>query len=222
MGKIFGFFILWRLLGNPIIAIIVLLAILYLIDRRFIGLFPSITKPFSRLKKVSKLRNHIALSPNDISSKHDLARLLMERKKYKEALTLLESIERQSEESAEYWDDRGTATIRLGRIPEGEAFILRALSINPRVKYGQPYLVLADAFKHSDHNKAMSYVQQFQQIQNSSSEGYYLLGQMYKTLGREEEAKAAFQESISNYRSLPKYRKRQERRWALLSLLNKR
>ncbi|MBB3125803.1 tetratricopeptide (TPR) repeat protein [Paenibacillus rhizosphaerae] len=219
--KIALFFILARLLGNPFLAILVLLIIVYLLDRKFVGIFPSVTKPFKRMSRISKLKAHVTMSPSDVSSKHELARLLIERKKYAEALRLLESIETQSEESAEYWDDLGTIKLKLGRIQEGEQHILRALELNPRVKYGRPYLRLADIYKNTDHAKAVSYVQEFQQIQSSSCEGYYLLGMMYKSLGRSQDAKAAFQESIDLYRALPKYKKRQERKWAVLSMLRK-
>lgn len=219
--KIALFFILARLLGNPFLAILVLLIIVYLLDRKFVGIFPSVTKPFKRMNRISKLRAHVTMSPSDVSSKHELARLLIERKKYPEALRLLESIETQSEDSAEYWDDLGTVKLKLGRIQEGEQHILRALELNPRVKYGRPYLRLADIYKSIDQSKAVSYVQEFQQIQSSSCEGYYLLGMMYKSLGRIQDAKAAFQESIDLYRALPKYKKRQERKWAVLSMLRK-
>lgn len=219
--KIALFFILARLLGNPFLAILVLLIIVYLLDRKFVGIFPSVTKPFKRMNRISKLRAHVTMSPSDVSSKHELARLLIERKKYPEALRLLESIETQSEDSAEYWDDLGTVKLKLGRIQEGEQHILRALELNPRVKYGRPYLRLADIYKSTDQSKAVSYVQEFQQIQSSSCEGYYLLGMMYKSLGRIQDAKAAFQESIDLYRALPKYKKRQERKWAVLSMLRK-
>lgn len=219
--KIALFFILARLLGNPFLAILVLLIIVYLLDRKFVGIFPSVTKPFKRMNRISKLRAHVTMSPSDVSSKHELARLLIERKKYADALRLLESIETQSEDSAEYWDDLGTVKLKLGRIQEGEQHILRALELNPRVKYGRPYLRLADIYKSTDQAKAVSYVQEFQQIQSSSCEGYYLLGMMYKSLGRIQDAKAAFQESIDLYRALPKYKKRQERKWAVLSMLRK-
>ncbi|WP_163876987.1 tetratricopeptide repeat protein [Paenibacillus favisporus] len=219
--KIALFFILARLLGNPFLAILVLLIIVYLLDRKFVGIFPSVTKPFKRMNRISKLRAHVTMSPSDVSSKHELARLLIERKKYADALRLLESIETQSEDSAEYWDDLGTIKLKLGRIQEGEQHILRALELNPRVKYGRPYLRLADIYKSTDQAKAVSYVQEFQQIQSSSCEGYYLLGMMYKSLGRIQDAKAAFQESIDLYRALPKYKKRQERKWAVLSMLRK-
>ncbi|GAB6988850.1 tetratricopeptide repeat protein [Paenibacillus pini] len=221
MIKIFGFLLLWRLVGNPFLAIFILLVIVYFLDRRYVGIFPSITKPFKRMGKISKLRSHIAMSPNDVSSKYELARLLMERKQYQEALGLLESIQSRFEQSAEFWDDLGTVHLRLGNTDKGEQYILQGLSINQRVKYGQPYLRLAEVYKSLDQDKAMNYVHQFQEIHSSSSEGYYLLGLMYKSLGRASESKAAFQDSIDNYRSLPKYKKRQERKWAVRSMINK-
>lgn len=221
MGKIFGFILLWRLLGNPFLAILVILVIVYLLDRRFVGVFPSLTKPFKRMGQISRLRTQISMNPNDISSKHELARLLIDRKKDAEALKLLESIEAQSEDSAEFWDDLGTVYLRQGNSQKGESCVLKALELNPRVKYGRPYLRLADLYMNSDRDKAVDYVHRFQEIQSSSCEGYYLLGMMYKDLDRKEEARAAFQESINIYRSLPKYKKRQERKWAVLSMMKK-
>ncbi|MFC7679733.1 tetratricopeptide repeat protein [Paenibacillus sp. GCM10028914] len=219
MGKFFIFILLWNILGNPFIAIFVILLIVYLLDRRFIGLFPSITRPFKRLRHISKLRTQIANSPSDVSSRHELARLLIERRKYNEALNILESIRANSEDSAEYWDDLGTCLLNTGNITQGEQAILQALQINPRVKYGRPHLRLAAAFKTSDREKAIRYVEQFHSIHSSSSEAFYLLGSMYKDLGRTEEAKEAFKESIAVYKSLPKYKKRQERKWAVRSLI---
>ena len=219
MGKFIGFVLLWRILGNPIIAILVILLIVYLLDRRFVGLLPSITRPFKRLRNISKLRTQIASSPSDVSSRHELARLLIERRKYNEALKLLEFIRESSADSAEYWDDRGTCFLYTGNITQGENDILKALDMNPRVKYGRPYLRLAGAFKTSDREKAISYVEQFHSMHSSSSEAYYLLGSMYKDLGRNEDAKRAFKESVEVYKSLPKYKKRQEREWAVRSLL---
>lgn len=219
--KFLLFFLLARLLGNPFLAILIFLIIIYFLDRRFVGVFPSITKPFKRMNKISKLRAQVSMSPNDVSSRHELARLLIERRKYPEALKLLDSIVSQSEHSAEYWDDLGTVNLKLGHTEKGEQDILYALELNPRVKYGRPYLRLAEVYKNSNQDKAMRYVHQFQEIQSSSSEGSYLLGMMYKTLNRGNDARAAFQESIDSYRSLPKYKKRQERKWAVLSMLKK-
>ncbi|MGZ7440538.1 tetratricopeptide repeat protein [Paenibacillus sp. TH7-28] len=221
MSKFILFFALTWLTGNPIIAIVILLLIVYFLDRQFIGIFPSITKPFKRSRSISRLRQQLVLSPFDVSSKRELARLLLERKRYREAWDLLEDVKPSSETSAEFWSDLGAALLGLGRLEEGEEQMLRALSLNDRVKYGQPYLLLASAFRDKDPQKALDYAAKFREIQSSSSEAYYLLAGLYQSLGRKEEARQAFNESIAVYRSLPKYKKRQERKWALRSLIKR-
>jgi tetratricopeptide (TPR) repeat protein len=221
MFKIIGFMILWNLIGNPFLALIILLGILYILDRRYVGILPSIRKPFRRARQISKLRTTISLNPNDVSAKYELARLLSERKKYTEAKDLFLQIENRYEQSAEYWVELGRVNLKLGLLEEGEAQVLQGLEINRRAQYGQPYLRLAEAFRNTDRDKALHYVSQFQEIHTSSSEAYYLAGSMYKALGRTDDAKRAFAESTAIYRSLPKYKKRQERGWALRSFFAK-
>lgn len=221
MFKILGFLLLYRLVGNPFLALIVLLVILYFLDRRYVGIFPSITRPFRRSRQISRLRTTISLNPNDVSAKFELARLLVERNRYNESKDLLLQITDRYEQSAEYWVELGYVNLKLGLMPEGEAQMLQGLEINRRARYGQPYLQLAETFRDVDQDKALYYVSQFQEIQSSSSEAYYLAGSMYKALGRNEDAKRAFEESTAIYRSLPKYKKRQERGWALRSYFAK-
>lgn len=217
MAKFFIFMILFRLIGNPIIALIVLFAIIYLLDRRYVGVLPSMTKPFRRGRNISRLRSLIAINSFDASAKRDLARLLIERRKFQEAYDLLLAIQPSSQNSAEFWDDLGTALIGLGQLEQGEEHILRALSLNHRVRYGQPYLRLAMAWKERDPHKALNYTEKFKEIQSSSSEAYYLLGTLYLSINQKEKARQAFDESISLYRTLPKYKKRQERKWSVKS-----
>ncbi|MDQ6418351.1 hypothetical protein RB620_02760 [Paenibacillus sp. LHD-117] len=209
------------LLGNPIVAIIVLLLILYVIDRRFVGISPSLVKPLKRSARIRKLKSQIAASPNDVSAKQELARLQIDRKNYGEALKLLEPLRRVLDDSAEYWDDLGQALAAEGRRPEGEAAMLRALELNPKVKYGAPYLRLAALNAADRQEQALSYLRSFQEIHSSSCESYYRLTEVYKRMGKEAESKSAAEEGLRVYRSLPKYRKRAERGWALRLLLTK-
>lgn len=219
----FTFLFIWLtwLLGNPITAIIILLVVLYLIDRRFVGLSPSIVKPLKRNARIRKLKAHIASAPNDVSAKQELARLLIEKKKFREALQLLEPLRRTLEDSAEYWDDLGHCCWATGRVDEGEACMLKALELNPRVKYGAPYLRLATLHAERNAEKSISYLREFQQIQSSSCEAYYRLAAIYRQLGRVQEAKDAAEEGLNMYRTLPRYKKRSERGWAVRLLLKK-
>lgn len=217
----FLFFALTWLLGNPIVAIIVLLLILYALDRRFVGISPSLLKPLKRNSRIRKLKGIIAASPNDVSAKVELARLLIDRKKYSEALRLLEPLQTVLDDSAEYWDDLGQALAATGRRAEGETAMLRALKLNPKVKYGAPYLRLATMSVTDNQEKALAYLRSFQDIHSSSCEAYYRLAEVYSRMGRKADAKSAAEEGLRVYRSLPKYRKRAERGWALRLLIKK-
>jgi len=215
MFKVLMLLLFARFFGVPIIPIIILIIVFYLLDRRFIGLLPNVTKPFRRLSRIRKLKSAIDLSPHDVSAKLELARLLIERKKYRAALALLEPLQEVYEQSAEYWDDLGICYLNTGDKQQAEACMAKALSINDRVKYGAPYLRLAALHAKDNQDKALGYMAQFQEIQSSSCEAYNHLAVIYKGLGRTEEAKRTAEEGLRMYRMLPRYKKRQERKWAL-------
>lgn len=215
MSKIFLFFLLTWLTGNPFIAIIVLLIVFYALDRRFVGLTPSVVKPIRRMRRIGRLRKHIALSPSDVSAKLELARLLIERKKHRAAMDILEPLQERLSDSAEYWDDLGTCYLETGEPAKGEEAMLRALERNPRVKYGDPYLRLASYYSNRDTEKALGFIEAFQDIQSSSCEAYVRLAELYKRVGKPGEAKEAVEEGLRTYRVLPRYKKRAERKWAV-------
>ncbi|RKP45855.1 tetratricopeptide repeat protein [Cohnella endophytica] len=222
MSKILLFVGLTWLFGSPIIAIIVLLIVVYALERRFIGMSPSIVRPFRRRGSISKWRRQLHLSPHDVSAKSELARLLIESKRYGQAKEILSSIESRMEHSAEYWSDLGACDLALGHAEDGEREMLRALSISPRVKYGQPYLKLAESLAKREPVKAIGYLRQFKEVNSSSCEAYYRLGTIYADLGNREEASGAYAECLQLYRSLPKYLRRHERKWALRSFFRNR
>src|SRR5690606_34351702 len=148
------FALLWLILGNPVAAIIIVLLLLYFLNRRFVGLTPSIARPLKRMRQLSQLRAQIGVNPHDHSAKMQLVRLLVEMKRYKSARELLLEMRTNMEHSAEFWSELGACELALGRPDEGERHMERALEINPRVKYGEPYLRLAETFASRDPAKA--------------------------------------------------------------------
>ncbi|PWK07015.1 tetratricopeptide repeat protein [Tumebacillus permanentifrigoris] len=221
MSKFFLFYILFSLTGNPIVAILVVLVILYLADRRFIGIMPNLLTPFRRSRKRSQLRNDLRMNPHNTQAKLELARLLVEKKQYEEANSLLEEVHRVMPDSADVLYESGYAQLKRGHLEAGVARIREALAINPRVHYGEPYLRLAEALSSIDRDQALRELEAFQEVNSSSCEAYYRLGLLDQQLGRQAEAKRAFREAVDLYRSLPKYKKRSERKWALLSWCKK-
>lgn len=218
MIKFFLFSLLWMLTGNPIIAIIVLLIVYYFIDRRYVGLLPSISGPFKRMSRASNLRRILSMNPHDMSAKYELARLLMERKQFRQALKLLDSMSPSMQEEAYVRADKGVCQLELGKLDEGENLIVEAMSRDPGTHYGEPYLRLAAALTATNPEQSLSYLEKFQERNVSSCESLYRLGYLQHQLQQTSNAKAAFQECITTYRTLPKFRKRQERRWVLFAM----
>ncbi|NHN35278.1 tetratricopeptide repeat protein [Paenibacillus agricola] len=217
MSKLLLFVALIWLTGSPIIAIIVLLIVFYVLERRFIGLSPSVLKPLKRARKLSRLHQELRLSPHQTSTKLEMARLWIEQKKYAQAYELLLQIAKVMEDSAEVRAELGICELKLGHLQQGEQSILQALELNPHVKYGEPYLRLAEAWADQDPHRSIAYLQQFQSVNSSSCEAYYRLGQLYSQLGSKAEAREAYRATVELYRGLPKYKRRFERRWVLLA-----
>ncbi|MGN7471664.1 tetratricopeptide repeat protein [Brevibacillus sp. SAFN-007a] len=222
MGKLFLFSFLWWLTGNPLVAMLLILLVLYVLDRRFVRLLPDITKPYRRWRRLAALRTQLRLNPHDTPAKLEAARLHMEKRQYPEALSYLEGIASAMQDSPEYLCDKGICLLKTGRMEEGLELIAQALKLNPRVRYGEPYLIVGEEYaKRQQREKALEYLEALAQINMSSCEAYFKLGVVYDELQQKEKAKASFLEATEVYRGLPAYKRRTERRWALLAWLRK-
>lgn len=219
MSKLLLFIMFTVILGNPFIALLLILLILYLLDRRFLGFAPNLFKPIQSARRSAKIKQELSLSPFNHSLKTELARLYIDRKKFTQALPYLEEVYHANPDSDEIKSELGLALIKTGDVDKGVTFIEQALQGNPRVKYGEPLLHLAEAYTDTDPVKAAAYLERFKDIQSSSCEAYYRLGRLYEKLGRRQEAADAYRETVELYRSLPKYKKKSERRWAMLARL---
>lgn len=219
IGLLFG--MLWLLLGNPFVALLVILLLLYFVDRQFIGIFPSLTRPIRRNRRLSRALQEIRERPFDVSAKQEAARIYMEKKRWSAALRLLTEIMPVMEHSAEVRCDLGICRVKTGDLEEGERDIREALTMNPRVRYGEPYLRLAEAWAPIDSNRAIAVLEQFRDANSSSCEFYYRLGRLYESLQQKREAKEVYGEAQQVYRALPRYKRKTERRWVLLATVRK-
>ncbi|WP_232695503.1 tetratricopeptide repeat protein [Brevibacillus daliensis] len=217
MGKFFIFSLLFWITGNPFVALLVIFLILYLLDLRFVKLMPNLFRPIKQSNRLRRIMQDIRLNPHDTSSKLEAARILMEKRRYGEAKQYLDEISKVMKDSAEFLSDYGILHIKMGDKVEGEALLKQALHLNPRVKYGEPFLYLSEVYAEKDTSKAMNFLTELQKLNSSSAEVCYRMGLLFAQMGQKEEAKQAYNEAIEVYRGLPKYKKRMERRWALLS-----
>jgi len=222
LGKMVLFSLLWWLTGSPLAALIVILLLLYVLDLRFVRLLPDVTKPLRRWRRLSSLNSQLRLNPHDTPAKLEVARLLMEKRQFREALTYLDDISAAMQDSPEYLCDRGICLLKTGQMEEGLQLIGQALRANLRVKYGEPYLRQAEAYaERQQREKALASLAELAQMNMSSCEVYYRQGELYRELQQTDKAKHAYREAVEVYRGLPPYKRRTERRWALLAWLKK-
>lgn len=203
------------------ITLLVIVFLLYFVDRQYVGLLPDLIKPIQHWRKLHKLQTELLSSPYHMSTKIEVARILIEKKRYKEAKTDLEKIVLVVNDSAEVIYDLGLCCLKLGQLDQGEELMMRSLQMNPRVRYGEAYLRLAEAFTQANPTRALSYLQKFKQIHTSSCEASFRLGLLFEKMEQKEEAKAAYKETIEIYRALPQYKRKSERKWVLLAGLKR-
>jgi tetratricopeptide (TPR) repeat protein len=101
------------------------------------------------------------------------------------------------------------------REKEGLAHIQKALAINPRLLYGEPYLKLGEYYLQNDKRaEALDMLNHFKEIHSSSSEGFYQLGRLYSKLGDHEKAREMFRKAYEVFKVSPWYKKKIDRPWA--------
>ena len=107
LTKLFIFSFLYWLIGNPFVAFLVLLVVLYLLDRRFIGILPNIFRPIQLSRRLYRARQELSISPFNASLKLQTARLLIEKRRYSDAMVLLDELIPVVNDSAEVWFEAG-------------------------------------------------------------------------------------------------------------------
>ena len=172
MRTFFLFFLLSRLLGSPLLALVVLGAMAYLADARWNGRWFLPGRMWQRRQAMADLRRTIERNEHDVGAHSDLGRLLVQQGRYEQAFPHLERAIRRMEESPETNFYYGVSLLHTGRSDEGERRVRRALEINPRFLYGEPQVLLARTHLERDAEEARRWAEQAVKLNTSSVEGW--------------------------------------------------
>jgi tetratricopeptide (TPR) repeat protein len=216
LSKFFLFYLLTYLFGSPILALLILLALYLAADIRYLGWTRRFMNTIGTESEIRELSRQVALNPHNASALNDLGRLLCLRGRFRKALPFLERALERMADSPETHYYFGLASLHSGREAEGEREIARALEINPRFRYGEPYIRLGEYLLRTGRtDEAKKALEKGVEIHSSNTEGWYLLGMAHEKKGEKEEAKAGYRKAIESYRSSPSYKRRDEWRFAL-------
>jgi tetratricopeptide (TPR) repeat protein len=215
MRNLFLFFLITLLTGSPLFAVVVILALYLAVDYQFIGVSRRL---FSRIRRAGAIRTYrkdLSINPHDAAARRDLGRLLVESRRYREAVPHLEKALERIPDSEEATCDLGLAYLWTGKTSEGEELIRRALSQNQKFRYGDPYLRWGEFLLHAGRAaEAAERLESFRSIFSSSVEGHYLLGKAYLQSGNEVKGISALRSALEMFRRSPGYKRREERLWA--------
>ena len=215
LSRFFIFYLITLLTGSPLFALLVIVALYLAIDYQFTGVLRRGVQIFRMESEISELRREVTLNPHNAASLSDLGRLLVMRGKAREALPYLERAYERLSDTEETTYYLGLALLAAGA-PRGEALILRALEKNPKFRYGEPALRLAEYYARTGRaEEAQVYFDRFFAIHSSSPEGYYKFGRFQLQLGRPAEAAESFRRAIEVFKLSPSFKRRQDRLWAV-------
>jgi hypothetical protein len=215
MGKLLIFALLSWVTGSPLAALLLLLLLSgagygYVSGRLF-----RIPRALERWTAIRELQRTITTNPYDATARSELGRLLVETGRHARALPHLEAAAARMPEDPETLYYVGAARVGTGDLDGGRPLIEQALARDPKVRYGEPHLVLARAYL-ARHEPALALVhlEQLTAIHSSSIEGRYHLARAYLATGQPDRARAAADEAVAVYRASPPFRRREERLWS--------
>jgi tetratricopeptide (TPR) repeat protein len=216
MEKLLFFTLLTWLTGNPLLA---LLAVLLLSGAGYgyvSGRLFRIPRAIDRWLAIRRLEPAVATNPHDATARADLGRLLVEAGRPARALPHLEEAHARAPEVVETRYFLGAARLGVGDTAGGRRLIEEALAGDPRLRYGEPHLALANHhLARGEPAEALPHLERFTGLHASSVEGRYKLARALLATGRAPAARAALDEAIAAYRSAPAFKRREERIWRL-------
>ncbi|VAX31375.1 hypothetical protein MNBD_NITROSPIRAE02-66 [hydrothermal vent metagenome] len=215
MSKFFLFYILYWMLGNPIIALLVILLISFTIDRTYFGFVPDPLKAFRTAGRINELRRIVAINPHDARSLKELGIFMFEKKKYGKAVEYFERAANKMSDDPEFNYYYGISIAKNGDIRKGREYVDAALEASPNLKYGEPYLLMAEVFiDNKDYKMALPLLESFEKITSYSSRGLYQMGLVKLKLGMKEEGIRYLKKSVEVFKAAPRFKRKVDRKWA--------
>jgi tetratricopeptide (TPR) repeat protein len=166
--------------------------------------------------RIGALRRQIAANAANVTARRDLGMILIERLRPRAALVpLTEAIERDPD-NAELCYLLGVARFRSGDAQGALEPLVRAVELDPRVRFGEPFLVAAQALEQlGRYDEAEDALERYNDANSSSVEGQVRLARL---LGRKRDgdaARRALQSALETWAQLPSYAKRRQAAWWL-------
>ncbi|MEK6775617.1 MAG: tetratricopeptide repeat protein [bacterium] len=214
MSKLFLFYILMRITRNPLLALLIVLILYFVLDRRYIGLLPDFSAPFRTRREIARLKREVTLNPHNAEALSDLGRDLVRMQRYREGVAYLDRALNKMSDIPETRFYLGLGYLYLKDLERAKEHLQKAIQLDPRYRYGEPYLRLGDYYRDINSlDDALKSYDAFTGIHTSSSEGFFKIGEVWLRKGDPEKAVTFLRKAMQAFRGSPAHKKRIDRPW---------
>lgn len=183
----------------------------------FVGLRKILPDPFVLIRtsgRIGALRRQIASNPANVTARRDLAMILIERLRPRAAVVPLREALERDPKNAELCYLLGVALLRSGDAEGALEPLVRAVEIDARVRFGEPFLVAAQALERLGRfDEAEDALERYNDANTSSVEGQVRLARLLARKRDGEGARRALAAALDTWSQLPRYAKRRQAQW---------
>jgi tetratricopeptide (TPR) repeat protein len=215
MTRLLLFYLLARLTGSPIVALLALVILWWAGDRVTFRLLPSPARLVARWRRERQLRGTLAENPHDRRSRFELAQLLLDRRRPRAAMEELRAnVEAGDDDphTAFLW---GAALARSGHHEQAERALAVARGDELSFRAGDIDLELGRMrVARGDFARAAEALASFVALRPGTVEGRFHLARALAGTGDADGARRARDDAWREYAMLPRFHRSQERPFA--------
>lgn len=187
--------------------------VVFFVLRRFLPDPVVLARTWGRIRSLDA---QISANPANVTARRDLALIWLERMRPRRALELLDEARKRHPDDAELLYLTGLARLRSGDAAGALEPLVKAVEIDPRVRFGEPYLVAAEALAALGKlEEAEDALDRYTDVSSSSLQGWVRLADVRRRRGDKKGAGEALNEAIATWKQVPGYRRRGELGWLL-------
>lgn len=222
MSYLFGGLI-WLVTGNPLLAIGVVIALIWLAEGRARGRFFNPAKFFSEWRQMRHLEGVLRANPHDRVAHLERGRLLLKFHKSKDAIPHLEQANAGSKGNAEAAWLLGRALLNTDQLAPAKQALALCWSARGRDAFaGEPLVDLgAKLVEMNQYREAVPILEEATAANSSSAKAFFWLGRAQGGAGEKQAARETFAEAISLAKDGPRFKRRESWPWAQRSRLER-
>jgi tetratricopeptide (TPR) repeat protein len=192
--------------------------LLYYLWMAFRGDVGDLSQAFRSRQNFRRLMDAAALNPHDAEPHYQLGLIHRQRRQYAHAIAqFTRAIEiDKTEVDAQF--QLGRIAREQGRLDDAMRYLEAAAALDPKHSFGEVWREIGATHLAAGRTEAAeAALSQFVDRRPYDPEGLYLLGDTLSKLGRDIEAKEAFQRCVEAVETLPNYRRGLMSKWRKLA-----